>query len=320
MAGEFVVSGTLATNQKFRDLSKRLASPANAMWALHRLWAFTALHRPNGDLTGIDPAEARLTITEWAALSDARGPNSSKGFIEVQGEVVVVHDWHVSQGYVQGAEKRRQAARLAGTISQENRREAQQQAWVEAWNGRTPKRPVDANTHTGLSTVVGTVVDEGRSARADVLDPSGISLIQSSEVVSESGDRIPTQVVNADLADSGEKLVLHKSPSAPKRSIGPSPLTEMSKALTEMLDRSHDWFYGLYPKHEKRVKSREAWGKLHRDLLVTGERRGITKAVKQRIADDITRRLKTGEWDPSPERRKYIPDPPVYLNGRRWDD
>lgn len=223
MGVEFIVDAALGKNPKFRDLSKRLAGPANAVWALHRLWAFAALYRKNGDLTGIDAAEVPLSAVEWKALVDAR-------FLEVTGDATVIHDWRqYNLGGEEAIERSRRRARRA-------------------------------------------------MARLDA--PKNGTLIELEE---------GTEVARPDV-------------------------------LEQYLDDGFKWFYRFYPKKEGKVPARKAWGQLHRKLLTLGERRGITKAVKERMVAHIGRKLETGEWRPDQEHRRFIPDPAVYLNQRRWED
>lgn len=109
------------------------------------------------------------------------------------------------------------------------------------------------------------------------------------------------------------------APARAKRAAGGAPLLQ-DIALQQWLDRGFLWFWSVYPKHEKRIEARKSWEKLHRALLVEGERAGITKALKETIARHIAGKLETGEWQATAERKRFIPDAPTYLNQRRWSD
>jgi hypothetical protein len=105
--------------------------------------------------------------------------------------------------------------------------------------------------------------------------------------------------------------------------LGPveaSPLLGMDAALEEYLDDGFLWFYKLYPKRDAKQEARKAWGRLHRRLLFIGERKGITKEVKMKIVEHITKKLETKEWKADAENRRFIPSPAVYLNQQRWED
>ena len=127
-----MVDAALGKNAKFRDLAKRLAGIPNASWAILKLWSFTAANRPDGDLTGIDPAEIMLTQVEWDSLLAARGPRSEYGFIEAVDGVVVLHDWERSGKHQTAAERRRHAARIAGLASARQRLEQVEHALFQA--------------------------------------------------------------------------------------------------------------------------------------------------------------------------------------------
>ena len=129
MGSEFLVDTALGKNAKFRDLAKRVAGYGNASWALIRLWSFAAANRPDGDLSGIDPAEIPLTEVEWASLMAARGPRSIAGFLEVAGDVVALHDWERSGKHQTALSRRQNAARIAGLASAAQREEADDHAF-----------------------------------------------------------------------------------------------------------------------------------------------------------------------------------------------
>ena len=68
-----------------------------------------------------------------------------------------------------------------------------------------------------------------------------------------------------------------------------------------------DRFYSAYPRRQKRMEAIEAWNKLKPDEALMQVM--ISAIEKQRIAYDWT-----------PERKRYIPLPASWLNGRRWED
>jgi hypothetical protein len=259
VAPGFLVEGALGKNLKFRDLSKRLAGPANAAWALLRLWSFVAIFRPDGDLTGIDPAEVPLTQTEWKALIEARKEGSNVGFLEVSEDVVVVHDWPKDEQRLGWLERRRIAGSIAGQASVVSRRAAGEQAFKAGMRAIHSTKPLPLG------------------------EPS-----------------------NGDGKAEGK-------PAAAKQ----SPLID--RALERWLDTGFEWFYGIFPKHEGRREARKAWAKLHRDLLVSDERKGISKDVRIAIAKYITLKLRSGEWEASSDRKKFIPHPSTFLNQRQWE-
>ena len=260
---EFLVDAALRTNPKFRDLAKRLAGNSNAAWALIRLWSFTASNRPDGDLTGIDPAEVPLTEIEWSSLQEARGPKSVHGFVKISGEVVTLHNWDRSGKHQTALQRRQAAARKAGIAS------------VKA---RLEQHALDFKATRAL--LVGTKI-QGESEEA----------------------------FEARAKDATAKLMTNVS-----------PLTEISQSTERWLDEGFEWFYSIYPKHEGRFEGRKAWGKLHRVLLVSDGCKGITIALKKRMFEFIQGKLRSGDWEISPDKKKYIPSPAVFLNQRRWEE
>lgn len=331
MLGEFVLDASLSKNLKFRDLSKRLASPALAMWTLVRLWSFAAMFRQDGDLTGIDPAEVPLTEAEWKALKDARKPGSIHGFLDVEGEVVVLHDWRKQQAYVASSAKRVQAAKKAGQASVAVRVELERQRneLAELSNGRLTKLQEAVPLETGHSTEIvqralatdvnpqqhdGTT-DRNVLIQSGSLTPEGFSTLVDQRSLIESQRSVDSL---AEASVEGPPLVLVPQPSGKRKPPRESPLID--HATNAWLDKHFEWFYDLYPKKEKRVLARVAWGKLHRDLLVSGPRQGISKSVREKIARYVLGKLQSGDWEVTPDRKRFIPDPPVFLNQRRWED
>lgn len=259
MGAEFVVDSALWQNLKFKDLGKRLAGLPNAAWCLIRLWSFTAANRPDGNLTGVDPAEMHLTETEFRALVDARGPKSECGFIYVEGEYVAVHDWERSSKHQTSLERRRSAARIAGLASAAQRQD------------------LDTTFIQTRALLVGPPAAE----RSD------------KEILSTAG--------NGDGAHP------------------PSPAAH-NKAVEKWLDDGFNWFYEIYPHKVGKFPARKAWGRLHRILLISDGCKGISMPLKRRIFEHIQDKLRSGEWEPTPEKKKYIPAPAVYLNQRRWEE
>lgn len=267
----FVVDAALGKNLKFRDLAKRLAGPANAYSALFRLWSFAAVYRKDGNLTGIDAAEMMLTTTEWMQLVQARKPGSDHGFVDVAGEVCVIHDWHKSQAYLAGVEKRKAAARTGGFASAAARQEAIDHEWSIA----RAKAMAEQRGHD----------------RAEV---------DSAAAIEERG-----------------QLFTLKNPFEARAKV--SPLVTRDVALEKYLDETFLWFYEIYPKHEGRQMARKAWARLHKDLMVSGAKTGINKVVKTKMVEYIAEKLDSNEWEPTREKRRYIPDPSVFLNQRKWE-
>lgn len=253
MGAEFVVDAALRSNPKFRDLQKKLAGPANAAWALIRLWSWAAANRPDGDLTGIDPAEIPLTETEWRALHESRGPKSVTGFLEIAGDVVTLHDFEKSSKHQTAAERRRQAARIAGLASAASRQEAEDHGFI-----------------AGRAHLFVKADQAGANGDGEVVSTASVSVV--------------------------------------------------NKATEKWLDDGFEWFYAMYPKHEGRFMARRAWGKLHRVLLVSEGNHGLTTALRKRMAEFVTRKIKSGEWEMSPDRKQYVPAPAVFLNQRRWEE
>lgn len=93
-----------------------------AFRALAQLWEWTAAHRPDGDLRGLDEVD----------LSVAAGwPDAPPAFVETLRSIrfldgkpgrLRVHDWTDEQPWVSGGPGRSEAARLAGIASGEARR------------------------------------------------------------------------------------------------------------------------------------------------------------------------------------------------------
>ncbi|NYF21938.1 hypothetical protein HDC36_003414 [Xanthomonas sp. JAI131] len=66
-------------------------------------------------------------------------------------------------------------------------------------------------------------------------------------------------------------------------------------------------FYQVYPRHEARPDAAKAW------------RKNNCEAMADRIVAELkTRTAEDPQW--SKERKRYIPLPATYLNGRRWED
>jgi hypothetical protein len=335
MNAYFSVSTRLSTEAKFKELSKRLAGPANAIWALYRLWRFTALFRPDGDLTGVEPFEMGLLETEYRALFEARvgvqdrplladpsgrgrpdeqaksanvgqtgSPNSAKGFIRIdENGRVVVNDWDVHNEWAARAKKRVESSLKAASVSAENRRR---------------RRVLD----TRNQDLVGPKSEGSTKASAWApslrYDTNSVGLIGQSDPSSSSGSSGEGERVSDPGGSDAETLVLASPPNGKTKPVRKSPLIDAE--LQKWLDSTFEWFYRLYPRHEKRIAARNAWGKLHADLS-KGAGRGLTKEVREAMAQDIYRRIKNGEWRPEDaERRQYIPLPASYLSQRRWED
>ena len=262
MGAEFLVDAALGKNAKFRDLAKRLAGFGNASWVLIRLWSFAAANRPDGDLSGIDPAEIPLTEVEWASLIAARGPRSSVGFLEVAGDVVAIHDWSRSEKHQTALSRRQNAARIAGLASAALREEADDHAF--------------------------------KAARALLVGPKV-------------------------EGETEEAFALRIQGNGKVKPVGVSPLSAANVATEKWLDEGFEWFYSVYPKHEGRFEGRKAWGKLHRILLISEGNKGISVALKKRMVEFIQEKLRSGDWEPTPDRKKYIPAISVFLNQRKWE-
>lgn len=65
-----------------------------------------------------------------------------------------------------------------------------------------------------------------------------------------------------------------------------------------------DRFWNAYPKKDKKKDAKRIWLREKLDSLA------------DTIIGDIKGRLDSGEW----KDKKYIPYPPTYLNGERWND
>lgn len=94
----------------------------------------------------------------------------------------------------------------------------------------------------------------------------------------------------------------------------------VSKTLEAWLDDGFSWFYSIYPKKRSKQQARKAWANLHRDFLVSRERKGITKDVRVAMAKYIAEQIELRRWETSQDRIQFIPDPSTFLNQRRWED
>lgn len=113
MARDIRLAIDMDQNPKVRRLIQDLGP--EAAWALVRLWLYTARHRPEGVLTGIDLVEIE-PLVGWkrrrGRLVDAL---ERLGFITVKdtgtSREVTIHEWFVHQPWVSGQTRRSEVAR-----------------------------------------------------------------------------------------------------------------------------------------------------------------------------------------------------------------
>lgn len=112
----------------------------------------------------------------------------------------------------------------------------------------------------------------------------------------------------SDGPDDGECPIPRHPPKAKKSG------RKLSRKVIQLIDEMWVALWEVYPTSSARIESYLEFVKV---MLRAGPK-GKTVALK--IHDDIKRRLKSGEWEPTPERKRYIPHFRTYLHQRRWED
>lgn len=301
----FEVSTGILKDPKFRALARELKE-ANAALALLKLFSFTALYRPDGDLTGIDPEEIGLTPRAWAALCTAKGPMDALPFVsnplffppippktDLESSVsegmaaknrVYVVGWERWNSWASGVKRRSQAARIAGYASGKAREDAE-----------THERPLRTRVANGSN-------EPSERERGRAFPDS----------VQEVTPNTDTRLGGAGGADSRPKPLIgglvpvpKKAPPTPKSSKGPNAKTPEQIAW---LEEAFGRFYPMYPRKESKDDAWKAFVELDPD-----------EGTLVLIARDIVRRVKEREWRPDDaEARFKIPFPATYLRSKRW--
>jgi hypothetical protein len=93
------------------------------------------------------------------------------------------------------------------------------------------------------------------------------------------------------------------------KGLGSSLGEETKETVVESstLKESFDSFWSLYPKKVEKKKSRDKWGKLAPDEVLT-----------KRIMDALAIQIKSEQWNK--EKGRFVPSPLTWLNGERWED
>lgn len=111
MNGDLRVHTTFLRHPKTRRLRRRLG--ADGVLSLLALWIFAAESRPSGVLTGLDAPDLE-EVSEWTGETGAFiEALVDTGFLDVEGDLYIVHDWAQNNPWAAGAEERSAKARKA---------------------------------------------------------------------------------------------------------------------------------------------------------------------------------------------------------------
>jgi hypothetical protein len=155
MADDIRLAIDMDHNPKVRRLIQELGP--EAAWALVRLWLYTARHRPEGVLTGIELDEIE-PLVGWkrrrGRLIDAL---ERLGFITVRdtgtSREVTIHEWFVHQPWVSGQKHRSEVARI-NAQARWRKLEGEKPEAPEKKNDTDADRTADGNTDGNTDTML----------------------------------------------------------------------------------------------------------------------------------------------------------------------
>jgi len=111
MNKDFRVAVSLPTHPKSIKLMRRCGD--RSFYCLIRLWAYVALNRPDGDLTGLDIDDIEIAADWNGQCSEFYQALLDFRFLDKTDDGLFVHDWEDHNGYAAHAEDRSMKARKA---------------------------------------------------------------------------------------------------------------------------------------------------------------------------------------------------------------
>jgi hypothetical protein len=139
-------------------------------------------------------------------------------------------------------------------------------------------------------------------------DPSPILELELEQERTTSSDATPSGIgTNGDTAAD----LFNGNGHSPATESGHRRRRPSKRSVQLSAPAGFTRFYDAYPRKEDKPRALVAWTKLGLETQ---------PALQSLIVADVARRLDSGEWETTPERRRFIPHPASYLNGRRWED
>lgn len=79
--------------------------------SLQKLWIWTAMNKPNGDLSGMDSEDIEIAA-KWEGEPGLFFSSASGSFIDIDGDKIKLHDWEENNSWAAGAEDRADKGRF----------------------------------------------------------------------------------------------------------------------------------------------------------------------------------------------------------------